>query len=200
MTPPLDQVDLSDDLSWRSATELRALIGSGALSPVVLLEHVLARIEALQPRLHAFAFLDTAGARAAAREAEAAVRRGETLGLLHGIPVSVKDHIAVRGQPAHGLPSVGVATMTEASTDDHFGVERLPRWRNPSRQEQHDGRRRWRSRQSQRGRAGAGGSVRGLQLGGGGTQPMGHAAGTGLVELRRSRRGRSRYSSGGDRL
>jgi Asp-tRNA(Asn)/Glu-tRNA(Gln) amidotransferase A subunit family amidase len=52
---------------------------------------VLARIEALNPQLNAFLAVDEEGARAAARQAEAAIMRGDTLGLLHGLPVSIKD-------------------------------------------------------------------------------------------------------------
>lgn len=117
--------ETEDALSWASATELRDQIALGALSPVALIEHVLGRIEATAPRLHAFSFVDAAGARAAARQAEAAVCRGDRLGALHGVPVSVKDHITVAGQPTRGLPSVGVSGDATIAVDDHFGIERL---------------------------------------------------------------------------
>ena len=79
------------ELCFTPATELAAAIRSRALSPVEILDAVLARIEALNPQLNAFLALDAERARAAAREAEAAVMRGDDLGLLHGLPVSIKD-------------------------------------------------------------------------------------------------------------
>jgi Asp-tRNA(Asn)/Glu-tRNA(Gln) amidotransferase A subunit family amidase len=81
----------STDLCFTSATALATAIRTRQLSPVEIIDAVLARIEMLNPRLHAFLAVDAAGARAAARAAEAAVMRGEAHGLLHGLPVSIKD-------------------------------------------------------------------------------------------------------------
>ena len=80
-----------DDLAYTPATELAALIQRKALSPVELVGAILARIEALNPRINAFAFLAADQAMAAARDAEAAVMRGEATGALHGVPVTIKD-------------------------------------------------------------------------------------------------------------
>ncbi len=82
-----------------SATEARALIGSGALSPVELMDSCIARIEAVDGAVNAMVARDFDGARAAAREAEAAVRRGATLGPLHGLPTGIKDMNDVAGLP-----------------------------------------------------------------------------------------------------
>ncbi len=79
------------ELCFTPATELAAAIRARQLSPVEIVEAVLARIEALNPQLNAFLVVDAEGARAAARRAEAAVMRGDRLGPLHGIPVSIKD-------------------------------------------------------------------------------------------------------------
>jgi Asp-tRNA(Asn)/Glu-tRNA(Gln) amidotransferase A subunit family amidase len=79
------------ELCFTPATELAAAIRSRQLSPVAVVDAVLARIEALNPQLNAFLAVDAEGARAAARLAEAAVMRGDELGLLHGLPVSLKD-------------------------------------------------------------------------------------------------------------
>ena len=79
------------DLVFTTAIELLARIRKRQLSPVELLDAVLQRAEALQPMLHAFMTLDAEHARTAAREAETAVVRGEELGPLHGLPVSIKD-------------------------------------------------------------------------------------------------------------
>lgn len=79
------------ELCFTPATELAAAIRRRQLSPVELVDAVLARIDALNPKLNAFLTVDGEGARAAAHQAEVAVMRGERLGLLHGLPVSIKD-------------------------------------------------------------------------------------------------------------
>jgi aspartyl-tRNA(Asn)/glutamyl-tRNA(Gln) amidotransferase subunit A len=82
---------MSDDLAYASAAELAALIARRAVSPVEVVEGVLARIEKTQPSLNAFITVAAEEARAAAREAEAAIMRGAALGKLHGVPFAVKD-------------------------------------------------------------------------------------------------------------
>ena len=81
------------------AVELRRLIARRDVSPVELLDHVLARIERLDPKVHAFVHLDRRGPRAVARRAEKAAMAGEPLGPLHGLPVSVKDLVMVKDMP-----------------------------------------------------------------------------------------------------
>src|SRR5438309_4490496 len=81
-----------------SLAEAADRIRRRALSPVALIEAVLAQIDALNPALNAFTTLVPreqvlAGARAAEREIAAGAYRG----LLHGIPVSVKDLIDTAG-------------------------------------------------------------------------------------------------------
>jgi amidase len=78
-------------LTEASAVELRRLIGARELSPVELLEACIARIEQLNPYVNAITATCFERARAEARAAEAAVLRGEPLGLLHGLPLGVKD-------------------------------------------------------------------------------------------------------------
>jgi aspartyl-tRNA(Asn)/glutamyl-tRNA(Gln) amidotransferase subunit A len=87
---------------WRSALECGDLIRAKTLSPVEVTEAVLARIEALDPTLNAFCLVAAAEARAAAREAEIAVMKGEPLGPLHGVPVSIKDVVFTRGLTTTG--------------------------------------------------------------------------------------------------
>ncbi|CAN5675060.1 amidase [soil metagenome] len=82
----------------QSAVELRRLIGSKAVSPVELLEACIARIEDLNPQVNAVTATAFERARGEARAAERAVMAGEPLGLLHGLPLGVKDL-----EPTEGL-------------------------------------------------------------------------------------------------
>ena len=79
------------------ALTLARLIRDKQVSPVAVVEAVLARIEALQPTVNAFITVTAEEARTAARRAEAAVMAGEHLGPLHGVPFSVKDLLPTRG-------------------------------------------------------------------------------------------------------
>jgi aspartyl-tRNA(Asn)/glutamyl-tRNA(Gln) amidotransferase subunit A len=94
---------VADDLLWLPALDLAALIRTRQISPLEITDLVLARIEALNPRLNAFGHVAAEAARTAAREAEIAVTKGEPLGLLHGVPFSAKDVLDTRGLPTtHG--------------------------------------------------------------------------------------------------
>ncbi|HYR95545.1 MAG TPA: amidase, partial [Candidatus Binatus sp.] len=86
------------DLVRLSLGEAADLIRRRKVSPVELTEAVMARIDALQPVLNAFTTLaPREGILAAARAAEGEIARGSYRGLLHGIPVSVKDLIDTAG-------------------------------------------------------------------------------------------------------
>jgi aspartyl-tRNA(Asn)/glutamyl-tRNA(Gln) amidotransferase subunit A len=85
------------EVVWASALDLATRIRQKAISPVELMEAVLRRLEALNPRLNAFCLVAADQARAAARDAEVAVMKGEPLGPLHGVPVSIKDLVFTRG-------------------------------------------------------------------------------------------------------
>ena len=93
---------IDEDLAWRSALEIAALVRDKQISPVALVAALLARIEALDPRLNAFCLVAADAAHAAAREAEIAVMKGEPIGPLHGVPVSVKDVLYTRGMRTTG--------------------------------------------------------------------------------------------------
>ena len=81
----------SPDIVALPATELRRLIGARQLSPVELLDACIARIEAVNPYVNAVTATCCDRARTEARAAEAAVMSGAPLGLLHGLPLGVKD-------------------------------------------------------------------------------------------------------------
>jgi aspartyl-tRNA(Asn)/glutamyl-tRNA(Gln) amidotransferase subunit A len=76
-----------------SAEHLR----KGALSPVELTKHCLARIEKLNPVLNAFIMVTADAALEQAREAEEEIHRGHWRGPLHGIPLGLKDLIDTAG-------------------------------------------------------------------------------------------------------
>jgi amidase len=72
---------MSTPLTARSAVELRRMIGAREISPVELLDACVERIEALNPAVNAMAAKAYGRARLEAKAAEAAVLRGEVLGL-----------------------------------------------------------------------------------------------------------------------
>ena len=78
---------------------MAGMVRERAISPVELVEAHLTQIAARNPRINAFVTVLEDEARAAAKRAEAAVMRGEPLGLLHGVPVTVKDSFDVAGLP-----------------------------------------------------------------------------------------------------
>jgi aspartyl-tRNA(Asn)/glutamyl-tRNA(Gln) amidotransferase subunit A len=84
---------------WLTASEAVREYAAHRLSPVELLRDLLARIERLDPKLHAFIRLDADAAMDAARAAEAEIAAGRMRGPLHGIPVGIKDIIDVAGLP-----------------------------------------------------------------------------------------------------
>ncbi len=74
-----------------TAVEARRLIGARELSPVELVDSCIAQIERIDPAVNAMVVRADAQARRDARDAEAAVLRGDPLGPLHGLPVAIKD-------------------------------------------------------------------------------------------------------------
>ena len=80
-----------EELVSLPAVEMRRRIGTKEISPVELLEACLERIEEVNPAVNAVTAMCVARARKEAKAAEAAVRRGEELPLLHGLPTGIKD-------------------------------------------------------------------------------------------------------------
>ncbi len=86
-----------DELSFRPITQLAPLIESKQISPVELFNEALNRIHKLQPKLNSFITVTEAEGRKAATDAESEIRGGHYRGLLHGIPISIKDLFATSG-------------------------------------------------------------------------------------------------------
>lgn len=90
---------IDEEVGGGSLTELRDALAAGDVRAEELTERALARAEAVGRHLNAFTAIDREGALAAARRADAALARGDAPGLLHGVPLSVKDLIRTRGLP-----------------------------------------------------------------------------------------------------
>ncbi len=87
------------ELCFSSAGQIAAGVAEGQVSAVELVQAHLARIKQVQPKLNAFAHVDAEGALATARAADAAIARGDALGPLHGVPLTIKSSIDVAGWP-----------------------------------------------------------------------------------------------------
>lgn len=85
--------------NYSTIGEVAAAVRAKKVSPVEVVEATLARIEKLEPKLHAFMHLDAAEARKQARAAEDAVGRGTALGPLYGVPLTIKCNIDFAGLP-----------------------------------------------------------------------------------------------------
>ncbi|MEA2936101.1 MAG: aspartyl-tRNA(Asn)/glutamyl-tRNA(Gln) amidotransferase subunit [Variibacter sp.] len=90
---------MSADFDRMSATEMRQRIARKEISPVEVTKRALDVAEDTQKTLNAFCIILRDSALAAAKRAEDAVVKGQPLGVLHGIPFSVKDLIAVKDLP-----------------------------------------------------------------------------------------------------
>jgi len=98
-----------------SAQALSAAYRARELSPVEVTRAALARIEAWENKINAMYVVDTVGALAQASASEARWRAGDPLSALDGVPITIKDNIAVKGIPA----PVGTAAgdMTPCAAD-----------------------------------------------------------------------------------
>ena len=91
-------VSLSNhELHYLTIIEAAALIKSGELSPVELTRAHLARIEALDAKIHAYITVTGNAALARAHAAESEIAAGNYRGPLHGIPLAHKDIVSTKG-------------------------------------------------------------------------------------------------------
>jgi aspartyl-tRNA(Asn)/glutamyl-tRNA(Gln) amidotransferase subunit A len=87
------------DLHFQSATELGALLQRREVSSEELVRTFLRRRDEIDPRVRAFNSADPADALAQARASDARRAEGRALGPLDGVPIGIKDVLAVEGQP-----------------------------------------------------------------------------------------------------
>jgi aspartyl-tRNA(Asn)/glutamyl-tRNA(Gln) amidotransferase subunit A len=113
---------MTERLADLTAVELVARYRDGSLSPVEVLEDVLARVNSLEPKICALYAPDPTAARAAARDSEYRWRAGEPAGPLDGVPVTIKENIATRGTP---VPQGTAATDLTPATEDAPAAARL---------------------------------------------------------------------------
>ena len=85
------------DLKWFTAAEIGVAYAARRLSPVELVQALLAEIAARNAEYGAFIKVDAEGALSAARKAEEEIAAGRSRGPLHGVPVGVKDNIDIAG-------------------------------------------------------------------------------------------------------
>lgn len=113
---------MNQDLCFVSAADLASAIRTRRVSPVEVIEAVLAQVDRVNPTVNAIVTLTAENARATARAAEAAVLRGDPLGPLHGVPVSIKDVTLTKGiRTTFG----SLAFADNIPTEDALIVERL---------------------------------------------------------------------------
>ncbi|MBT3307326.1 MAG: amidase [Alphaproteobacteria bacterium] len=113
---------MAEDFSFMTISEMSALVRDKSVSPVEIVENVLRSVDRLEPQINAFVTVTDDLALDAARKAESAVMAGEPLGVLAGIPMTVKDLITVGGVRC----TFGSNTLSDnVATADAPAVERI---------------------------------------------------------------------------
>ena len=90
---------MSQDLALMSAVDLLDQYRAKKLSPVEAVKAALQRIGRLNPRFNAFCLVDEAAALASAAASEARWMKGQPIGLVDGVPATVKDLLIAKGWP-----------------------------------------------------------------------------------------------------
>ncbi|MBV9357479.1 MAG: amidase, partial [Chloroflexi bacterium] len=113
---------MTGELHWLTLTEGAGLIRSGKLTPAELTAKMLERIDALDDTLHAYVTVTADRAMARATEASAEIAAGRYRGVLHGIPIAIKDLCNTKGVAT----GAGTAVLRDYVPDqDATVVERL---------------------------------------------------------------------------
>ena len=102
---------MSSDLFFQPITALAAALEAKTLSAIELTRAVIARTKAVEPRVHAFNSSDEADALAQAAASDARRAAGQSRGLLEGIPIGLKDVIAVTASTTLGMMLANVPAV-----------------------------------------------------------------------------------------
>ena len=111
-----------DSINFAGIAEVASKIRTKEISPCEIIDAHLERIEKLQTKLNAFVYVDAEGARRQARAAESRVLRGEAVGALHGVVISIKSCIDVAAWPC---PAGSRLRAGYVACDDAVLVARL---------------------------------------------------------------------------
>lgn len=143
MSAPLGTCDLT-------ASEIAAGVAKGTLDPVAVVKDCLARIDALEPKVRAWAFVARESALKEAAVLAAEAKAGKLRGPLHGVPIGIKDVFHAEGMPTlansktmdpdarypdsglvHALRAAGAIIMGKCETVEFAGMGANPESRNP---------------------------------------------------------------------
>ncbi len=113
---------MSLEVGYMSAIDMADAIKMKRLSPVEIMEAVLSRIEQLNSKVNAYCSLAAENSLKEAKKAEAMVMKGNRLGALHGVPVSIKDLIFTKSIRTTGGSKIYAKFIPE---QDAIVVERL---------------------------------------------------------------------------
>ncbi len=110
------------DITFKPAVELAQLLRNRQIGCLELLDHYLDRVDRFNPQLNAIVVLDVERACERARQADAALARGEVWGPLHGVPMTCKDSFDVAGLPTtFGMPEL----KDNIAARDALAIQRL---------------------------------------------------------------------------
>src|SRR5690606_958328 len=98
----LNSTDLEEDMIFMSATKLAELIRRKKLSSEELVKAYIERIEAVNYRLNAVVMECFDRALKEAKAADLAMKKGNNLGVLHGVPMTIKDSFETEGVVSTG--------------------------------------------------------------------------------------------------
>lgn len=96
---PERELPVAGKFIFKSATELAAMIRNKQATSVEIVQEHINCIKSNNYKTNAFVWLFEQEALDAARKADEKVARGEPLGLLHGVPVSIKEEFWIKGKP-----------------------------------------------------------------------------------------------------
>ncbi len=118
----VENIPASQELDFASALQAADAIRRKQVSSVELTKRIFERIDRYNPQLNAFVYQLREDALAKAKKADEAQAQGRSLGVFHGVPITIKESFAVAGHPdTWGIPAF---RDTKAPTDSDV-VKRL---------------------------------------------------------------------------